>query len=226
LAFAGDSTHRWWQLGRQSEYRRFWRQAILWLAKRDEIERHDVWVQLNQRRFPVGARVSFTSGAKSVTGEVIRGATFSAELVGPDGVRSPITMSASGDEAAGATNAVQAAGDYQIDVKASINGQPIGSGQANFQVLDRDLELENPAADHDLLARLALQTKEAGGRLVSAEELPQLLRDIKERRHESEIDVESKWQLGDTDLDAWLFLLALIGTLSAEWFLRKKWGLV
>ncbi len=226
LAFAGDSTHRWWQLARQSEYRRFWRQAILWLAKRDEAERHDVWVQLAQRRFPVGARVRFTAGAKTAAGEVIRGVNFTAELISPDGVRKQLAMSTAGDEASGATDVAQQPGDYLIEVKAAANGQPIGSGQANFQVLDRDLELSNPAADYDLLARLALQTKDAGGRLVSPEELPQLLRDIKNRRNESEIEVQSKWQLGDTALDAWLFLITLIGMLSAEWFLRKKWGLV
>lgn len=226
LAFAGNSTHRWWQLGRQAEYRRFWRQAILWLAKRDEAERHDVWVQLAQRRFPVGARVSFTAGAKSSTGEVMRGATFAAELVAPNGSRKPIAVSTSGDEVTGAIDAAQQPGDYLIEVKASAGGQPIGTGQANFQVLDRDLELSNPAADYDLLARLALQTKDAGGRMVSSEELPKLLRDIKERRHESEIEIQSKWQLGDTTLDAWLFLITLVGVLTAEWALRKKWGLV
>jgi uncharacterized membrane protein len=226
LAFAGDSTHRWWQLGRQAEYRRFWRQVILWLAKRDEAERHDVWVQLTQRRFPVGARVRFTAGAKSAAGEILRGATFTAELLAPDGSRKPVPMSAAGDEASGATEVARLPGDYQIEVRASANGQPLGSGQANFQVLDRDLELSNPAADYDLLTRLAQQTKDAGGRLVSAEELPQLLREIKDRRHESDIEVQSKWQLGDTSLDAWLFLIVLIGVLSVEWFLRKKWGLV
>lgn len=226
LAFAGNSTHRWWQLGRQTEYRRFWRQAILWLAKRDEAERHDVWVQLAQRRFPLGARVNFTAGAKSSTGEVLRGAAFSAELIGPNGARKPIAVSTSGDEVSGAIEATQQPGDYSIEVKATMGGQPIGTGQANFQVLDRDLELSNPAADYDLLARLALQTKDAGGRMVSSEELPKLLQEIKERRHESEIEVQSKWQLGDTALDAWLFLIILVGVLTAEWALRKKWGLV
>jgi hypothetical protein len=226
LAFAGNGTHRWWQLGRQAEYRRFWRQAILWLSKRDEAERQDVWVQLAQRRFPVGARITFTAGAKSAAGEVIRGASFTAELVSPGGVRKPLAVSSAGDEVSGATDSASLPGDYLIEVKATVGGQVIGTGQANFQVLDRDLELSNPAADYDLLARLALQTKEAGGKLISPEELPKLMRDIKDRRHESEIEVQSKWQLGDTSLDAWLFLIALVGVLTAEWVVRKKWGLV
>lgn len=226
LAFAADSTHRWWQHGRQSEYRRFWRQAILWLAKRDEAERHDVWVQLAQRRFPVGARVPFTTGAKSAAGEILRGVTFKAELIAPGGSRKPIALSVSGDGAQGAVDAVTSPGDYLIEVQAIADGRPIGTGQANFQVLDRDLELSNPAADYDLLARLASQTKDSGGRIISAEELPELFRQIKDRRHESEIEIQSKWQLGDTALDAWLFLVALIGVLTTEWFFRKKWGLV
>ncbi|MEO8498704.1 MAG: glutamine amidotransferase, partial [Planctomycetota bacterium] len=42
LAFAGNSTIHWWQQGRQAEHRRFWRQVILWLARRDDLEQNDV----------------------------------------------------------------------------------------------------------------------------------------------------------------------------------------
>ena len=84
----------------------------------------------------------------------------------------------------------------------------------------------NPAADYDLLSRLAAQTKDAGGRLVSPEELPALIRQLRERRQESEVEVQTSWQLGDTAIDAWLFLLGLVSLLSAEWGLRKKWGVV
>ncbi|MCA9166135.1 MAG: hypothetical protein KDB23_00635, partial [Planctomycetales bacterium] len=46
LVFAGDSTYLWWLGGQQAAHRRFWRQAILWLASRDELLRRDVWVNL------------------------------------------------------------------------------------------------------------------------------------------------------------------------------------
>ena len=54
LAFAGNSTYRWWNYGRQSEHRRFWRQVILWLAQRDDAAQNDVWIKLPQRRYDPG----------------------------------------------------------------------------------------------------------------------------------------------------------------------------
>jgi hypothetical protein len=227
LAFAGDSTSRWWQFGRQSEFRRFWRQTILWLAQRDESQRNEVWVQLSQRRLPVGATASFKAGARSAAGDVLTGAVFTAELVAPGGSRRPLLVSASGGgEVSGEIGELSAPGDYRVEVRVSDEGQPAGSAQASFQVLDLDVELGNPAADFDLLARLAMQTRDAGGRPVSPEELPQLMRDIQQRQRESEVEVQTRWQLGDAPGHTWLFLLAFVGALTAEWYLRKRWGLV
>ncbi len=226
LAFAGNSTFRWWQLGRQSEYRRFWRQVVLWLAKREEAQRNDVWIQLSQRRLPVGSRLSFTAGARSAAGDVLNGASFTAQLVAPDGSRKSLPFTTQGDEVTGAIDDTARAGDYVVEIQATWQGQLAGSAQASFQIMDRDVELSNPVADYDLLARLAWQTKEAGGRPVSAEELPQLLQEIKLRQQENAVDVQTKWQLGDTASDSWLFFLLFVSTLTVEWFLRKKWGLV
>ncbi len=63
LAFAGDSTWQWWRQGLSAQHRRFWRQVILWLARRDDLTRNDVWIDLPQRRFAAGSRVTFTAGA-------------------------------------------------------------------------------------------------------------------------------------------------------------------
>ena len=41
-----------------------------------------------------------------------------------------------------------------------------------------------------------------------------------------QIEVQSRWQLADTALDAWLFLVSLVALLATEWGLRKRWGLV
>ncbi len=39
MAFAGDSTWRWWMHGYESAFKRFWRQTILWLAARIRVKR-------------------------------------------------------------------------------------------------------------------------------------------------------------------------------------------
>jgi hypothetical protein len=93
-------------------------------------------------------------------------------------------------------------------------------------VEEQDLELSVAAADHDQLARMALLTKEFGGRPVAPEQLDGLLREMAERPEQFEIETQTKWQLTDTAGDSWCVLLLLSGILSSEWFLRKKWGMV
>ena len=226
LAFAGNTTVRWWQYGRQLEHRRFWRQVVLWLARREDLTKDDVWVKLAQRRFNPGARVTFTSGAQSAAGDVVRDAQFQAELIAPHGNRLDVSLVAAGDEFTGAIDDVREPGDYLLQVTAKKDGQTLGTARASFQVLDRDVELSDPAADHAQMERLANLTKGAGGRSVAPEQLVDLLREIKSQRHELEVEVQSKWQLGDTSMDAWLFFVCVVGLITTEWVLRKQWGLV
>ena len=102
----------------------------------------------------------------------------------------------------------------------------MGSTRGEFLVFDRDVELSNPAADHDQLARLAAQTRQFGGRVVASEQLPDLLAQIRDRPPDLQIQVQTKWQLADTGADAWSFFLLFVGLLTAEWAFRKRWGLV
>mgnify|MGYP005843640723 CR=1 FL=1 len=226
LAFAGDSTHRWWQYGRQAEHRRFWRQVILWLAHRDDVPQDNVWIKLAQRRFNPGSRVTFTAGATSAAGDAIPGASISARCTAPGGPQQPLRLAADKDQVTATLDRVDQPGDYLIEVEATQAGRPLGKARANFQVLDRDAELSNPAANYDLMARLAGATKEAGGSPVAPEQLPELLREIRARRPQLQVEVQSRWQLADTALDAWLFLLLFLSVLTAEWAARKHWGLV
>jgi hypothetical protein len=224
LAFAGESTYRWQLKGMQTQHKRFWRQSILWLARRDESQQSDVWVKLAQRRFQPGANVNFTLGARSPEGEALADAQFSVTLIGPDSKPQTLRYSPGGDHQAGVTT-VKDPGDYAIEVVATRNGQTLGKSRAEFLVFDQDVELSNAAADHEHLARLAAITKEFGGRLVPPEELDSLLNEIANRPPEMEVR-QQKWRLGDTALTAWTWLIAFASVLGVEWWLRKKWGLV
>lgn len=226
LAFAGDSTYRWRSQGFEAQHKRFWRQVILWLVRREDLEQHDVWVKLPQRRFNPGSRVPFTAGAKSATGDPLPAAILKVELTGPDGKQRPLDLADTGDERSGAIEALKDPGDYLLVVTATNEGKPIGMARAAFQVLDQDIELGNPAADPDQLTRLANLTAEAGGKAIAAEELPALLQKIKQKPPELEMQLQTKWQLADTWWDAWLFFLCVVGLLTGEWVLRKRWGLV
>jgi uncharacterized membrane protein len=226
LAMAGDSTWLWVMKGHEAEHKRFWRQIILWLVRRDDLNQDNVWIKLEQRRYRQDSRVIFTTGAKSSAGDPIVGAKLELEVTLPDGSRQALPLSAEGDHYVGAVDAAREAGDYWLEARASLAGRPLGTARADFQVLDEDLELSNPAADPDQLARLARLTEPFDGRPVPPERLAGLLSEIQRRPPEVEVEVQNKWQLGTTTLDGWLFLLLLCALLGSEWALRKKWGLV
>ena len=81
MAFAGDSTWHWWMRGFEAAHKRFWRQIVLWLARKDQTQEGNVWVRLEKRRFAPGERVEFTAGAQSPSGEPVKDADFKAEIV-------------------------------------------------------------------------------------------------------------------------------------------------
>lgn len=222
MAFAGDSTWHWWLSGHEAAHKRFWRQVVLWLSRRDEATEGNVWIQLAQRRFAPNSRVQFTVGAISPQGDIERDAVFTAEVVLPDGKRLPARLAASGEQTTGIFDEARLPGDYAIEVSASKGGTKLGSARSRFLVFEQDLELDNAAADPTLLASLAKMTSSAGGQSFAPEELPTLLDQIKQKPQELEVVQQVK----ETPWDTWPFFLTFVTLLCGEWFLRKKWGLV
>ncbi|MFO0901437.1 MAG: glutamine amidotransferase [Pirellulales bacterium] len=226
LAFAGDSTWRWAMRGRADDHKRFWRQIILWLAQREEMQRGDVWVKLEQRRVARGTPLTWTAGARGPTGEPLPEADVVAELVSPAGARTKLRAARDKDGWRGIIDGPAVPGDYRVEVRATTQGKVVGEARGEFLVFDQDLELASAAADHDQMARLAELTAENGGRVVAPEQLPQLLRDLAAQSKQFQIEVQTRWQLGDTAFDAWLLFVSFVALWSVEWYLRKRWGLV
>lgn len=219
LAFAGDSTWRWYMAGHEAAHKRFWRQTVLWLARKDQSTDNTLWIKLDERRYSPGTRVEFATGARNPQGEPIADATFEAEVIRPDGSRAPARLHHEGDEMAGVFLDAVAPGDYTLVVKATRGGAALGTAQARFLVFQQDLELDNPAADRGALETLASMTE---GRTVAPEQLSELFAMLKAQLQELEVQTLVKQTLWDT----WPFFLLLVALLSLEWWLRKRWGLV
>jgi hypothetical protein len=222
LAFAGDSTWHWYMQDFEAQHKRFWRQVILWLAKKDEADEKKIWVQLQQRRFSPGAKIEFTAGARNTEGEPIVTAAMTAALVSADGKRRAIAITRQGETWIGSLRDVIEPGDYSIAVSGAAQGAPLGESKARFVVYEQDLELENAAARPELMASLAKMTSTNGGDAIAPEELPALLKRIKEQPRDRQVETETKF----TPWDSPPFFLAIIGLLVSEWYLRKKWGWV
>lgn len=219
MAFAGDSTWRWVLRGFDAVHRRFWRQVVLWLARKDESLEGKIWIRMAQRRFGPGQRVEFAVGADAPSGEPVPNATFQAEVVPPQGDPLPVELVRQGNQVTGSFPQTQKAGDYTIRVKAQQAGQPLGGTEARFLVFEENLELDNAAADATVLESLAAMT---GGKALAPEELPHLIEQLMQQTERLEVKTEAKQSLWDT----WPFFFLLLGLLGTEWYLRKRWGLV
>lgn len=222
LAFAADSTWRWWMQGFDREHKRFWRQIILWLAKKDESDDEKVWIKLVQRRFSPGAKIEFATGAKSPENATITDARFEASLVSPDGTRRPIPLTKQTEQHLGNLRDVVNPGDYSIVVTATKDGALLGESKVRFTVFEQDLELENAAARPELMASLAKLTAASGGDAIAPEQLSALLKKIKDEPRDREVETETKY----TPWDSSPFFLLVVGLLCGEWYLRKRWGWV
>jgi uncharacterized membrane protein len=220
MAFAADSTWRWWMHGYETAHKRFWRQMVLWLARKDDASDGNVSIHLASRRFAPGERVEFELNARSPQNEPIADADYKVEVVAPPkGQRSQPVIVRQGEQSTGVFRETEAAGDYTIEVTASKKGQLIGTTHARFSVMSQDMELDNASADPDSMETLARAT---GGHLVAPENLTKLIKELTSSTAQHEVEQITR----ETLWDGLPIFVAFAVLLTVEWFLRKKWGLV
>ncbi|MGE5431684.1 MAG: vWA domain-containing protein [Syntrophomonadaceae bacterium] len=112
-------------------------------------------------------------------------------------------------------------GDYTFSGTANQAGRQLGKDGGRFSIGDVEIEMINPAMDKDLLQLLARQT---GGRFFYGKNYAQLFEilseisksKVKEKISHSEIILwNSQWML-----------IGIIVFFAAEWFLRKRSGML
>jgi hypothetical protein len=218
-AFAGDTTYLWWTVGDKAElHQRFWRQLILWLAKKEADSDQPVWVKVAPRTFAPGSNVGVTFGARGLDGQPVDDAEYQIEVTRPDGQKSTIAPRKSADENSAEFVQTELPGDYWVRVSARRGGVSVGFDASTRFIVDaRDLELDYPSADYDFLNELSAIT---GGQSVKPEEVGDLLDRLRESRTNlTRVQTIPLW-------DNWPLLLLFVCLMSAEWFLRKKRGMV
>jgi len=220
LAFAADSTWRWVMQGAGDEHRRFWRQLVLWLARKDDTESDAVWLRLAQRRLPPGAPLEFDTGVTGTDGELRTDAVFEATVISPTGQSRPVRVVAAGDGFSGTVAECIEPGDWKLVVRARVPGAADPRERsARFTVFRQDLELANPRANPLLMRQLAEATI-GGVRLP--EEVPGIFEELASRP--AVFESREQWSFAPWNTPPTLLVMAAL--LIGEWYLRKRWGLV
>ncbi|QDT70449.1 hypothetical protein MalM25_33970 [Planctomycetes bacterium MalM25] len=224
VAFAGDSTWRWVMEGHRLAHQQFWRQVMLWLAKKDDDPNSTVTLDLASRRLPAGSRLDLTAGVRLAEADApnaVDSLRYEARVIRPDGVAVELPLPAGAVRAPGVFLDTARPGDYTIEVAAYRGEEPIGEAASRFLVPRRDLELERPGAEPDTLSRLARATEADGGRTLALEELPTLLAELASQEPDERREVVSRTTLYDT----WPVLLVFAALMTAEWLLRRGAGM-
>ncbi len=226
LAF--DSTWRWWRDGNSEAHRRFWRQLMLWLLSREETGGDRIVLELDSRRFALENPPEFRASLETIS-EPTTDQGLIAEIVDAEDNLTPVTVTRQAPTA-GSAAAIQGRlpqlepGLYRLRIRAE-NNAAIEPAELAFQAVDESRELAQPMADPVYLRQLAEITASHGGAAFSPDEVDALLETIAKRRRQAETPVVEKHRLGDGPISGWLLFSLFAGCLSAEWFLRRRWGL-
>jgi hypothetical protein len=221
IAFAGET----WPWARFSDESRiahvnFWRNAILWLARKEDEGDTQVRLELDRRRVALGQKLELSATAKTGQGTLIEGVEYKTTVTrdAPDAKPEPISLFMQSEAARGSyTNATEP-GVYTVEVNASKDGEPVGKASARFLIYDDDRELRRTAADLSLLRTIAT---ESDGAYLVPEQLADYLKKL-DKEIVADYVTRSELKLWDN----WPYLLLFTFLLTAEWWLRKRHGWV
>ncbi len=225
LAFAGDTTWRWWLSGRAKIHQQFWRQSLLWLIRRDSLK-EGFRLVLDRRRLLLDETPKLT----------IEWFGGSENKPMPEAVKIELSREgrwlqnlSSNLDSANLRSATLAGLDTPGLYRAALtaNGSDGEAYQAEiaFVVRDESRELAQPAADWQMMANIVSANAPAGGRFVLPEDVGEAIEWLRERQEATKVKTIQKRGLGDAAWDAWLYLVVFCVLMSFEWGLRKSWQL-
>jgi hypothetical protein len=238
LAFAGDTTNLWIRSPETKQlHAQFWRQLVMWLAHQDQAE-GSLWVKPDTRGIPLRSDLGFTAGLRSKNGVEVTSPTLQARVFGPgegskEFVEVPLRRDAEGQrgvfQAKDPGGAYRKPGVYRIEVTGEgkgPDGETVrGTDSARFVIEDEDVENLHQAADPRYLANLARAGK---GKDYRPEDLGRVLKELQERS-ESRLKLMLRpvpdWQARTGSPFPVVFLLLFAAVLTAEWVLRRIWGM-
>lgn len=217
-AFLSDSSWRWNFVGAgdgdlSPYYGKFWNRLFLWFV--DDPELQNIRVSTDKAIYNPGdsAKIEVRGSEADITDEHTK-----PVLTIPDGEEKEINIQKTSESRYSGETRVGEYGNYRVEVSeedydlftdSDING-------ISFTVEPAENEVRGPTANEELLESIAEKT---GGRFITTEENPKKLAiDNRKKRTITGYETVELW-------DSPLFFFLLVGLLSGEWLLRRRWGL-
>jgi uncharacterized membrane protein len=216
MIFAGEASWRWKMMVASSDrsYEFFWRQAARWLAAPAP---DPVAIAVPDASEP-GDAVSVDVEARNASFAPVPDASVDATLTAPGGVAHALKLRHA-DPASGRFTAAVAAdqpGLYRVHAEARRGTTPLGSADRWMFVGGADREFADPRLNEGFLRRVSRNT---GGRYVRASDASRIPAWL-----EATVPQNAAPERRDLWHEPWAFAVIVI-LLSAEWILRRRWGL-
>lgn len=228
LAILGHGIYRWRLLGKGPGDARgasvvdvlssFVDNSVRWLSA--NVDRQRVRIAATRSMYAAGEVVGFTATVVDASNVPVDDADVRVSVAG-GGKTIDIVLASLGNGRYRSDVGVMTSGDYQFAGRAIRGQTTLGIDNGRFSVGDVNVELLGTTMNTALLRRLAEVTN---GSFVTvdgvAEGVTKLLRDSRmaEKTVTDERDI-ALWS-------SWWFLAFALAAFSAEWFLRKRAGLV
>jgi uncharacterized membrane protein len=194
----------------------FWQQLLRWLSA-DSPGR--VALRMARQTLLDDGHVQLTATVRDVTYMPAADASVQVHILGANGVDSGIAMTPL-PNTPGTFQAEWTAGtpgSYVAEVVADRGSEELGREHIAFRRMDRIAENYHNGQNRDLLEKLSSET---GGHYWTQSSVGRLPTDI--TYSEAGISVRDTKELWDMPI----VFLVLLSLLSAEWLLRRKWGIV
>jgi uncharacterized membrane protein len=214
MVFAGEASWRWRMLQPSTDrsYEFFWRQAIRWLAT----DAPDPVSLTLRAEIEPGDALAIELDVRDRSFLPVADATVEASIAAPGGATRPVPLRPGGKGRFAAAEMPQNAGLYRVHAEAKRGATVLGASDRWVYVGGSDREFADPRLNEGLLRRLA---RESGGKYVRAADSGRVVSDLR-----SSVPRTAEPERRDLWHEPWGFGLVM-ALLSAEWILRRRWGL-
>jgi hypothetical protein len=228
LAVLGYGLYRWKLLGQgvsasrgtstQDVLQAFIGNTVKWLSVRDDEQR--IRIRSTHENYAAGERIVFNAVIQDQTNSIVDDADVTVEIQGGANTQKVI-LSSIGNGQYSATIGPLPPGDYSYKGSAVRKGILLGTDNGRFTVTTQSIEDAAVTMNSSLLRLLA---QRSGGVFLPAKEVDSLLRALR-----NDVRLQPVVRTSDREYALYhlpWFVAAALTAFAAEWFLRKRRGLV